>query len=354
MRMQPTRQQFIRGATAAVSVAAVRAFEQPAAAKASPSDAEIARLYEAAKKEGTLTWWTAHYAQDAAEKARDAFKRKYPGIDVQFIRQTAQVVYQRLTQDLKANVHQLDIFASTDEAHYAALKKLGVLASFVPPDLGNLPPSLRVADPDNQYQLGALGFVVINYNPKKLPVPPKKWVDLLDPKYKGQITVGHPGFSGYVGNWVVAMNDKFGWDYFTKLAANQPKIGRSINDTVNDIVAGERDLGAGPDNFSLEKKAAGNAIDVHFPDDDSILISSPVAVLKEAPHPNAARLFMNFFYSKEYSQAMVSASNFPLRSDVPPANGLRFDRIKSYRNKVDRLATGVPEVIAKWRETFGV
>jgi iron(III) transport system substrate-binding protein len=187
-----------------------------------------------------------------------------------------------------------------------------------------------------------------------VPTPPKKWADLLDPRWKDKLTVGHPGFSGFVGNWVVSMNDKFGWDYFTKLAANNPKIGRSINDTVTDIVGGERQVGAGPDNYSLEKKGAGNAIDVQFPEDEAILIVSPVAILKDAPHPNAARLFESFFYSKEYSQTMAKTFNYPPRADIPPPSGRGLDQVKWYRNKVDRLQTGIPEVIDKWRETFGV
>ena len=344
-----TRQDFLRTGAAAGGVLAAGGLARTQAQAAD----SVAQLYEAAKKEGTLTWWTAHYAQSAAEKVRDAFKKKYPGVDVQFIRQTAQVIYQRALQDLNAGTHELDVFASTDEAHYPALKAKGALATFVPPDIGKLAPNLRKIDPDNQYAVGALGLVCINYNPKKFSAP-KKWTDLLDPKYKGQITIGHPGFSGYVGNWVLALNDKYGWEFFTKLAANNPKIGRSVNDTVTDIVGGERNVGAGPDNYSLERKAAGNAIDVSFPEDDSILIFSPVGIMKSAPHPNAARLFMNFYYSREYSDTMYNAFNLPLLPGLAGPYGERLDRIKTYRNKVDRLAKGVPEVVAKWRETFNV
>ncbi len=346
---RPSRTAFLALAGGA---AAGLALPSVADARKGLTDADVSKLYEAAKKEGTVTWWTAHYAQSAADKVRDAFKAKYPGIEVQFIRQTAQVIFQRLNQDLKSGVHECDVFASTDESHYTTLKKQNVFAEFVPADIDKVPASLRHLDPDETYQIGALGFVLINYSTKVKPA--RDWQGLLDPKWKDQVTLGHPAFSGYVGNWVVAMNDKYGWDYFKKLAANNPKIGRSINDTVTDIVGGERQIGAGPDNYSLEKKAAGNPIDVAYPSDGSILITSPVAVLKAAPHPNAARLFMNFYYSKEYSQALLKVYNYPLRTDIAPANGIKLDKIKWYRNKVDRLATGIPEVVAKWRELFNV
>jgi len=315
--------------------------------------ADEAGLYDAAKKEGKVVWWTAHYQLDAAEAVRDAFVARYPGIEVQFIRQTAQVIYQRLTQNLKAGVRELDVFASTDEAHYTGLKRQGVLAAYRPLGLGNLPQAFQNVDPDGAYHVGALGLVIINYH-TKLTIPPQKWTDLLDPRWKDQITVGHPGFSGYVGNWVVAMWDKFGWDYFAKLAKNNPKIGRSINDTVTDIVSGERLVGAGSDGTSLDSKSRGNPINIQFPADDAILIVSPVAVLKDAPHPNAARLLESFYYTKEYSLAMSKTSNYTLRADVPAPSGIPIDRVKWYRNKVERLEKGVPEAIAKWRETFGV
>ncbi|GAC1545369.1 MAG: extracellular solute-binding protein [Vulcanimicrobiaceae bacterium] len=317
-------------------------------------DADVTKLYEAAKKEGTVVWWTGHYAQDAAERVRDAFKAKYPGIEVVFIRQTGQVIFQRLSQNLKSGIKEVDVFASTDEAHYPVLKKMNALATFVPEDIDKIAPAYRQLDPDETYQLGAYALMLFNYNPKKTSAP-KRWNDLLDPKYKNQLTVGHPAFSGFVGNWVLAMTDKYGWDnYFKKFAANNPKIGRSVFDATNDIVGGERTVGPGADSLAAERHAAGNAIDIAFPEDDTIVVINPVAVMREAPHPNAARLFMNFYYSREYSQALLKSFVIPLRTDVPAAGNVHFDRLKLYRTKVDRLSTGIPEVVAKWRETFGV
>jgi iron(III) transport system substrate-binding protein len=323
-----------------------------------PGEAEAAgedeqKLYADAKKEGKVVWWTSHYALSAAEAVRDAFVAKYPGVQVEFIRQTAQVIYQRLSQNLKARVKELDVFASTDEAHYLTLKSQGVLVPYAPVGISNLPKPFQNIDPDGTYHTGALGFVLINYR-AKLENRPQKWSELLDDKWQGKITLGHPGFSGYVGNWVVAMMDKYGWDYFTKLAKNKPKIARSIFDTVTDIVSGERQVGAGPDNNSLESKAKGNPIEIQFPADDAILIASPVAIMKDAPHPSAAKLFENFFYTREYSTAIAKTFNYPLRSDVEAPSGVPIEKVKWYRNKAERLEKGLPEAIAKWRETFGV
>lgn len=349
-----TRSKFLQSTAGVLGAGALAGSPLAASARRGGlRDADVSKLYEAAKKEGSVTWWTGHYAQDAAERVSRAFKAKYPGIEVSFIRQTGQVLFQRLSQDLKSGVKEVDVFASTDEAHYPILKKQNALASFVPADLDKISQQYRQLDPDETYQLGAYALMLFNYNPKKTSAP-KKWSDLLDPKHKGQLTTGHPGFSGFVGNWALAMNDKYGWDYFKKFAANDPKIGRSVFDATNDIVGGERVIGPGADSLASERHAAGSSIDIGFPEDDTIVVINPVAVMREAPHPNAARLFMNFYYSREYSQALLPSFVIPIRTDVPAAGGLRLDRVKQYRTKVDRLATGIPEVVAKWRETFGV
>ena len=362
MTSELTRRDFVRlagGATALTAGGGLAALLEACggsspSAPAKPVEKDVTKLYDAAKKEGNVVWWTAHYEQAAAETMAAAFKKKYPGIEVSLSRQTAQVLNTRLQQDLKAGVNELDVFCSTDEGHYPPLKKAGALAQFTPPDIDLLPKGFQVLDPDNYWHLGAVGFVLINFRTDKVTNPPKAWKDLLDPQWSGKLTFGHPGFSGYVGNWVVAMIDKYGEKFIADLAKNKPKLGRSVNDTVTDIVSGERQVGAGPDNYSLAKKGQGNPIDISWPTDDAIMIAGPVGILAKAPHPNAAQLFTNFMYSKEYSAALASTNNYPLRSDVTPNGEPTLDKIKWYRNKIDRLTTGVPQAVDLWRQYMGV
>jgi iron(III) transport system substrate-binding protein len=335
--------------------ALIQACGGQAPASTAPVEADVSKLYDAAKKDGTVTWWTAHYEQSAAETMAAAFKKKYPGIEVNLLRQTAQVINTRLNQELKAGATECDLFASTDEGHYPPLIKGGYLAQYAPPDLDLLPKQFQGLNADHFYHLGAIGFNVINYRTDKVTAPPKQWKDLLDPQWSGKITTGHPGFSGYVGQWVTAMLRTYGDQYLKDLARNKPKINRSVNDTVTDIVSGERVVGSGPDNFSLARKQSGSPIDVVFPSDGAVIVPGPVAIIKDTRHPNAARLFLNFMYSKEYSQALSSTANYPIRADVMPAAGLPpLEQVKVIRNTVDQLTRDLPDAIAKWRDVMGV
>ena len=195
--------------------------------------ADIKALEEAAKKEGELTWYVAHYTSEGAEDLGRGFTEMY-GVKVNVVRTTAQVAYQRLLQDLKNNQTICDVFSSTDVGHYVRLAAEGRFEKYVPETESKILPTFRNFDPAGFYHTTSAGLVVLTYNSTKVKAEeaPKKWQDLLDIKWKGKVSTGHPGFSGYVGTWVLTMKNLYGWAYFDKLEKNKPQIGRSINDTV--------------------------------------------------------------------------------------------------------------------------
>jgi iron(III) transport system substrate-binding protein len=86
-----------------------------------------------------------------------------------------------------------------------------------------------------------------------------------------------------------------------------------------------------------------------------VIVPGPVGILKGSKHPNASQLFTNFMYSKEYSQALVSTFNYPLREDVAPPPGVpKLAQIKILSNTVDQLTKELPDAIRKWRSVMGV
>ena len=204
----------------ALSVTGAAALFAPFAAGAQ----DMAALAEAAQKEGKLTWYTAHTDGETAQLILAAFMKQYPGIKAEVVRTTAQVAYQRLLQDIKNGIAQCDVFSSTDLGHDVALRDQGKFLKYTPPDATALRPDYQGLDPAGTFFPTLSELVVPIYNTNKVPPEeaPKNWPDLLDPKWRGQIAVGHPAFSGTVGTWVVAMNKAYGWQFFTKLEKNKP------------------------------------------------------------------------------------------------------------------------------------
>ena len=296
-----------------------------AGASAQMSDAEK-KLYEAAKANNeSVTWYISHYSSETTDALGRAFQEKYPGIKVNVIRTTAQVAFQRLSQDMKSKVNQCDVFSSTDLGHYSFLKSRSLLDKYIPESASKIVDAFKAVDPDGYFHITSAGLVLINYNIEKMKGKelPKTWKDLLDPKWKGEITTGHPSFSGYVGTWVIMMKKLYGWDYFKKLELNKPQVGRSINDTVTMLNAGERSIGAGPNATTLNSAAKGNPVGVIYPEDGSILMTGLSGIVKGTKNPNAARLMMEFLYTVEASQVNVADFSEPMRPEVPPAKGGR-------------------------------
>lgn len=313
-------------------------------------------LYEAARKEGQLTYYTAHYTAETAEDFARQFTAKYPGVTCNVVRTTAQVAYQRLTQELKAGGPQCDVFASTDIGHCVELKAKGLLDKFTPANAATMLPKLQGVDKDGFYHTTAVGIVAIIYHKDRVKAEdaPKKWTDLIDPKWKNQVSVGHPAFSGTVGVWVWQLAELYGWQYFEKLKANNPQIGRSINDTLTMLRSGERLVAASSANTSLEAKAKGDPIEIVYPDDGTVVFVSPSAIPKGAKNPNAARLFMEFMTSPEASRIAVSRYVESRHAEVSPKIGKPLGSIKTLYPTAEQLAKGIPDVKEKWRDTFGV
>ncbi len=315
-------------------------------------------LYEAAKKEKQFTVYTAHYNTESIANLCAAFDKKYPGVKCNFVRTTAQVAFQRFQQDLKANIAVASVFSSTDVGHYPDLKKNGLLTAYTPHNLSKMVDSLKqYNDKDNQYWVTAAALVVITYNNSlvKEADAPKNWPDLLNPKWKDKVSIGHPAFSGYVGTWTVLMTKLYGWDYFVKLEKNNPQIGRSINDTVTMLNAKERWVAAGPEATTLLSKDKGNPLSVIYPTDGSLLMVSPTGIPKNAPAPNAGKLFVEFLLDKEAAESQVKDHSLSVIKGIKPAPGAKpVEEIKLIRPTEEEITKGIPEVKEKFRNLFGV
>jgi iron(III) transport system substrate-binding protein len=317
--------------------------------------ADTAALEAAARNEGTLTWYVAQVDGETAEVMGRAFTAQYPGVKVSVIRTTGQVAYERLVQDLKNNAPQCDVFSTTDIAHMPALRRRNELAQFVPENAAAMAPAFHGLGEDGYYYPTTSTLMLIIYNSQKVKPEeaPKNWPDLLDPRWKGRIAFGHPAFSGYVGCWTLAMRTQYGWSYFDKLAKNNPRIGRSGNDPITLLNAGECVAGLGPLATTLLSAEKGNPIAVQYPTEGSLLCIGPSAVLARAPHPNAARLFQNWLLSKEFAQVCANAYVTPVREDVTLKPGaMPLSQVKILRQTTAEIGKGVPEVIEQWRDTF--
>lgn len=312
-------------------------------------------LYEMAKEEGELTWYVSQFSTGLAEDLGQMFTEKYPGVTVNVIRATGQVIYARLAQDVRAGVAQADVFSGTDLGHLHELRDQNMLMEFTPPDADTVRGPFKDMQPGFWYATTA-NPTVMAYNTEQVTAEeaPKNWSDLTDPKWKGKVAVTHPGFSGGAGSWAVLMKKLYGDEFFTGLRDNDPYIGRSLIDPPTVIAAGERAVGIAVFSVAVRNKLSGNPIEIIYPTDGSKLSLGGTAVLANAPHPGAAQLFVNFIIGEEASERMVENGMLPISQAVEPPAGVRsLEDIPTADLSEEELVEGVQPIIEEWRDTFG-
>jgi iron(III) transport system substrate-binding protein len=330
--------------------------DKPAGNSVNISGEDEKALYEAAKKEGKLTYYTVFFNQDVVNEIGAAFTKKYPGIQFEGTRKVASALFQQLNQEMQSGVKNCDVFGTTDVGQMLKLKESQKLLTYTPKGQDKVRAEFRKLDPDNAFQTGAIIPIVIGYNTKKMPAAeaPKAWADLVKPQYKDKIATGSGAASGQVGTWAIAMDEKFGWDkYFPAFSKLNPKLGRSINDAVTDVVSGERAVGIITLGQMLTQKAKGNPVEVVYPTEGAVVLVGPVGILKEAPHTNAAKLFMNFMMSPEYAALTAKYYEQPLLPDVVVKDTKTLADMKPIIPTVDKIKAGIPPIKKKWRDVFG-
>lgn len=313
-------------------------------------------LEAAAHEEGSLTWYVAQVDAQAAERMGRAFSQSNPGVGVGVIRTTGQVAFQRLLMDIKNHTPQCDVFSATDISHLPILKERQELTEYTPANAKALLPAFKtLSDPGFSYITNAARyFIIYNKDKVKPEDAPKAWTDLLDPKWKGRVATGHPAFSGCTGTWAVGLKKIHGWEFFEKLANNNPRIGRSAVDPMTLINAGECLVGVGAANNAYAPIEKGNPLGVVHPSDGLVLCVTPSGIPAHAPHPNAAKLFMEWMLSPEYARMITADGSEPILVGIPPRPGMPpLDQQKIIPLTVDEIRTGVPVVVEQWRDTFG-
>jgi iron(III) transport system substrate-binding protein len=275
-----------------------------AAAPPAPT-ATTPELLAKAKDEKNIVWYTSIELQ-TAEKIAKAFETAHPGIDVQVERNGCERIVQRIAQERSSNIHAADVVECSDMTSLLDWKKQGWLAAYVPEDVAKYPADYR--DPDGFYATDRLTLSPIEYNTRlvKPEEAPKSFADLLDPKWKGKIVKAHPGYSGTIMTVTYEISRDLGWDYLKKLGQQQVMQVQSAADPPKKVAQGERPVAAdGGEYLPLQMIEKGAPLALVYPTEGTPSIPGGAGVVVDAPHPNAARVFANYLFSKDGQQLLV-------------------------------------------------
>lgn len=257
----------------------------------------------AAMKEGTVHYYTSRATLTANAIGKAASKAL--GIKVVITRLSSSLNFNRTVQEFETGVHNADVIDTSVVGHFYSMKEKGMLTPYTPANVG-LYRSKDYFDPDHYWHASQIGLGAIQYNTNlvKGDMIPRTWKELTDAKYKGKLIQGHIKASGTSAIVDYHLVELYGWEYFEKLKANGVMTQQSC-DSTNILAGGERLVGLCDHQITAPAQKRGMPIETVFPEDGVFGQLGPVAHLKHAPHPNAAKLLIDWITSPEGQQFYV-------------------------------------------------
>lgn len=259
------------------------------------------------------------------------------GIDVDLFQSTAGKVMARYEAE-KSNP-QVDVIVSAAWGHAITLAEKDELVSYTSPNAANVPNSLKT---ENYVAQGAAAIAIAYNTNSNLPVP-SNWSDLTKPEYKGQVTMPDPSASGAaltLLQGLLSQDSDAAWELFKGLKANDMIVPGANNAALNPVLQGAKGAVFGAvDYIALGSKAKGEAIDVIYPSEGTVLAPRPMMILKSSDNQSAAKQFIDFVLSEE-GQAMVSDQLIlPARTDIKAQrpgydelNIIDFDQVQAAKS----------------------
>src|SRR5882724_2584549 len=316
-------------------------FASPSRAAAPEPTTITPALIEAAKKEGKLFYYTS-IDLPLAEKVAKSFEAKFPGIAVRVERTGAERVFQRIGQEYASRIYAVDVVNSSDAAHFIVWKRGGLLAPVVPEDVARHYPADH-SDPDGMFASFRVTLSAVGYNTSLVRAEdaPRSFGDLLDPRWLGKIVKAHPAYSGTIMTATFQIVRELGWQYFEKLARQKVMQVQSATDPPKKLALGERALMADGGEYNLfQIKESGGPVELVYPTEGIPTVVGPNAVFKNAPNPNAARLFQRYCFSPECQQLIVDFGGLrSMHAQVKEKPGRKpFKEIKTLREDAAAVA----------------
>ena len=304
-----------------------------AARSATPLGAADIKTLELAKKEGRVSFYTTMGA-DECRMLVDAFQAKHPSIRVEMTRLGSEKLLQRIITESRAGSRLFDAVSNSGMEIYL-LAKMGLLARYSTPEFSSFMADSK--DSAGQWVDMYSNLRMIGYNTRLVPKEkvPKRYEDLLEPGWKGQI--GFPeGQYSWFATMLKIMGEERGKKFFQGLARQELNYRGAQVLIAQMISAGEFNAGFTYDTQILRFKNRGAPIDV-APMPFVTKNIHPLALAAHAPHPNAGKVFIDYVLSKEGQLFIKNLGRVISRSDIPQEDFARTKVISEDVTIADRL-----------------
>jgi iron(III) transport system substrate-binding protein len=283
--------------------------------------AQDAKLMEGAKKEGGKVVVYGSLESGTVDAIKKAFEVR-TGLTLEYWRASATKVMDRALSEYRAGRPLYDVVL-TNAAPMEIMKKEGIFAKYESPLHAEFPK--EIVDKDGilgpAYRSNVVS-ILINTKMVKLEEAPKTLEDLLNPKWKGKLAMPDPTQHTTTTSWLANLEHVLGGKesagkFIRALGATKPFLVESFIPSAQAVVRGERPLAISYVKYVLIYGRDGAPIDyVRLP--KLLGEGHHVALAAKAPHPNAGKVFIDYFLDGESMRTMAEMGEFVTRKGVYP------------------------------------
>jgi iron(III) transport system substrate-binding protein len=282
---------------------------------AEPDFVPSADLLAAARKEGKIVLYSANFL-DTEQAVVKRFAERFPGIQIEIVRAPTGQLITRIKTEAAANRMIADVVDISDRV--VARGMIELFAPYAPPNATDYPEQARTAD---RLWPRSGNAWTISYNPALVTDPPTSWADLVKPEF-GKLRLGQTVVAAGGGPFTRAMFERkvLGEDYWARQAALKPVLFPSQAQMVDAMIRGEIAIAPLVTNLAIPLAAQGAPLKWFFAPEGVPVTVFCAGVAKDAGHPNAAKLFLDWALSREGQALMVELGSFSAlaRAPMPP------------------------------------
>jgi ABC-type Fe3+ transport system substrate-binding protein len=285
----------------------------------------MAELYEKAKAEKEVVFYSGGPAAPHENRAK-LFMQQFPGISVSVTGGFSNVLNEKIEQQMADHKLVVDMAFFQTVQDFVNWKKQGRLLAFKPDGFEQIYPNFK--DPDGAYMSLSANALTYAYNKAMLREvdAPKSAQDFLKPIFAGKTITCYPADDDATLYLFHVIIQKYGWGWMDKYTANKANYVQGHLSVARSVADGSNIATFDASSSVWQFRRQGKLEVVWSPVDETPVFTLTGGIFKDAPHPNAAKLYLTWFMAKE-QQARVGS--FSSRADVAPPED--FKPLTSYK-----------------------
>jgi iron(III) transport system substrate-binding protein len=295
-------------------------------------------------------------ATSAMNKVVKALEKPFPNLKVEFVRAGSIETIKRFTAERQAGRIATDLMHGADPGGFDYFGK----QDWMDKSLAELPlvKDYRdgfVSKEDGWVAMRATGIAIMyNTSTVKNEDLPRTWKELADPKWKSRVAISDPNRAGSSFSHLYAMWKLYGPDYFKAFAGNDIMVAGDGSATREAIASGERDVAPVSEYDAFAFKKDGKPVDVVWPEDGTILLPAPLALVKGSDNADNAKALAQYLLSQEGQQLIADTTlSWSARRDVKAPEGKpELDSIKTVAFDWSKMGAEKSQVLDLYFQTF--